>query len=264
MWYRKDVTTRFDVSDIVGLYFLDGDLVSRITQTTWTVGMKYPLIEFPSGVSCEVWDGEFDERRTIVHLFGEMDLLLFSTRDEGFRQAVAIAEQVGYGAKKLGEYQLEVVGHDMGDHFIITYDNTLKLIVDVRQSEGITVALRPPLLDDDSRARLPPLYTGEKTGQGIEALAQVKFFSPDAGWIWYASEGSAVDADGYFDTDHEKVDYLFFGLVIGYEIELGYFSLSELSQTYGPLGLPIERDKFYQPKTLCELQAQHRKERSGQ
>jgi hypothetical protein len=37
--------------------------------------------------------------------------------------------------------------------------------------------------------------------------------------------------------------------------------LSELSDTRGPFGLSIERDKFYQPKTLRELQEQHRKER---
>lgn len=263
MWYRKDVITRFDVSPLPGLFFIDGDLASRVTQTTWTVGMKYPLIEFPSGVSCEVWNGEFDEQRSILHLFGEMDLLLFSTRDEGFRQAFVIAEQVGYGVKKIGEYELEVVGHDVDDHFIITYDNTLKMMVDVRQGTP-TVAAHLPLLDEESRAKLPPLYTGEDTGTGLDAIAPVKFFSPSANWIWYPSEGSPVDADGYFDTDHEKVDYLFFGLVIGFEIELGYFSLSELTDARGPFGLSIERDQFYQPKTLRELQTQHWKERSGQ
>jgi hypothetical protein len=261
MWYRKDATTRFDIAAIVGLYFLDGDLASRITQTTWTVDMKFPLIEFPSGVSCEVWDGEVDEQTTVVHLFGELDLLLFSNRDEGFRQAFAIAEQVGYGAKKRGDTQLEVVGYDVDEHLIVTYDNTLEMIVDVRHAAPSTGPARPPLLDEESRAKLPKLYHGEETGLGIDAVAQVKFFSPDAGWTWYASEGSPIDADGYFDTDKEKVDYLFFGLVIGYEIELGFFSLSELMDTRGPFGLSIERDKFYQPKTLRELQEQHRKER---
>ena len=261
MWYRKDAITRFDVSTIAGLYFLDGDLASRITQTIWTVGMKFPLIEFPSGISCEVWDGEFDVRHTVVHLFGELDLLLFSNRDDGFRQAFSLAEQVGYGAKKRGNSELEVVGHDGDEHLIITYDNSLKMMVDVRQAAQPTVAAPLPLLDAESRAKLPPLYTGEKTRQGIDALALVKFFSPDAGWVWFASEGSPVDADGYFDTDKEKVDFLFFGLVIGYEIELGYFSLSELTNTRGPFGLSIERDKFYQPKTLRQLQEQHRKAR---
>ena len=30
------------------------------------------------------------------------------------------------------------------------------------------------------------------------------------------------------DTNKPKVDYLFFGLVVGFETELGYFSLNEL------------------------------------
>lgn len=87
----------------------------------------------------------------------------------------------------------------------------------------------------------------------MNALAQVKFFTPDAGWTWFATEGSPVDEDGYFDTDKPKVDYVFFGLVSGFEVELGYFSLSELEEVRGPLGLPIERDLYFEPKTLGEL-----------
>jgi Protein of unknown function (DUF2958) len=117
------------------------------------------------------------------------------------------------------------------------------------------------LLDDESRAKLPNLYSNEHLG--VEALAQVKFFAPDGSWTWYASEGSPVDANGYFDTDKEKVDFLFFGLVIGFEIEYGYFSLSELAEVRGALGLPIERDLYFEPRPLGELEKQHRTERGG-
>jgi hypothetical protein len=65
----------------------------------------------------------------------------------------------------------------------------------------------------------------------LDALAQVKFFISDAQWTWYASEFDGED--------------IFFGLVIGLEIELGYFSLSELKSVKGPLGLPIERDLHF-------------------
>lgn len=41
---------------------------------------------------------------------------------------------------------------------------------------------KPELLDAETRARLPELYSGEERGE--EAVAQVKFFSPDAGWTW--------------------------------------------------------------------------------
>jgi Protein of unknown function (DUF2958) len=110
--------------------------------------------------------------------------------------------------------------------------------------------LKPPptgenLLDKASREKLPPLYSGEE--KGLEAQAQVKFFTPDSSWTWYASE---------FDGDD-----LFFGLVDGLELELGYFSLKELKEVRGPLGLPIERDLHYEPKTLRELKEWHEKQR---
>jgi hypothetical protein len=46
---------------------------------------------------------------------------------------------------------------------------------------------------------------------------------------------------------------VFFGLVVGFEIEAGYFSLSELEATRGPWGLPIERDLWFKPVPLSQL-----------
>ena len=115
------------------------------------------------------------------------------------------------------------------------------------------------LLDEVSRQRLPPLYSSEELGLG--ARAQVKFSTPDSSWCWYASEGSFVDEDGHFDTDREKVDFVCFGLVVGFEIELGYWSLSELEAARGPLGLPIERDLDFEPKSLRELKELHERRR---
>jgi hypothetical protein len=117
------------------------------------------------------------------------------------------------------------------------------------------VPSRPPLLDDATRALLPALYSQES--KGLDALAQVKFFTPDSSWTWYASEGSPVDEDGFFDTEKEKVDFLFFGLVSGHEIELGYFSLKELENARGPLGLPIERDEHFTQASLRDLRTVH-------
>ena len=101
------------------------------------------------------------------------------------------------------------------------------------------------LLDDESRERLPPLYSGEE--QGLDALAQVKFFTPAGSWTWYASEFDGEDT--------------FFGLVNGLELELGYFSLQELQSVKGPMGLPIERDLYFEPQSLRELRDQHKKDR---
>src|SRR5512139_2471402 len=50
------------------------------------------------------------------------------------------------------------------------------------------------LLTKELAAKLPPLYANEK--QGEEALALVKFFTPDSSWTWYASEACAILSDG--------------------------------------------------------------------
>jgi len=94
------------------------------------------------------------------------------------------------------------------------------------------------LLPKAARCTLPPIYSQEE--KGLEALARVKFFTPDSSWTWYASEFDGEDT--------------FFGLVSGFEVELGYFSFSELEQIRGPLGLPIERDRSFRPTSLRELQ----------
>ena len=110
------------------------------------------------------------------------------------------------------------------------------------------------LLTKDLLKKLPALYSQE---DNPDPMVMGKFFTPDAGWTWYAIEGSPVDENGYYDTDKEKVDFVFFGLVAGLEVELGYFSLSELKSIRGKYGLPVERDRYFQPtrlsaiKTLC-------------
>jgi len=101
------------------------------------------------------------------------------------------------------------------------------------------------LLDQASREKLPPLYSTDN--QGMKALAQLKFFTPDSDWTWYASEFDGEDT--------------FFGLVSGYDVELGYFSLKELQETRGPMGLQIERDLYFEPKMLRELKEKHERER---
>ena len=93
------------------------------------------------------------------------------------------------------------------------------------------------LLTKANREALPWLY--EQDGLGDDAIVHVKFFTPDSNWTWYATEFDGKDT--------------FFGLVDGFEMELGYFSLSELQSARGPLGLPIERDRYFTPKTLGEI-----------
>ena len=106
------------------------------------------------------------------------------------------------------------------------------------------------LLTKELEKALPAPYSQEKTP---DPLVVCKFFTPDAGWTWFAIEGSPVDEDGFYDTDKEKVDFVFFGLVSGIEVELGYFSLTELQSVRGKFGLPVERDLYFQPTRLSEV-----------
>ena len=77
-----------------------------------------------------------------------------------------------------------------------------------------------------------------------EELVIAKFFTPDANWTWYAVSAS---------PDPDTGDVQFFGLVDGLEVELGYFWLSELQKVRGKLGLPVERDLYWEPVTLMSL-----------
>lgn len=88
--------------------------------------------------------------------------------------------------------------------------------------------------------KLPPLYSTDNLGD--QAIAQVKFFSIANNWRWFATEFDGEDT--------------FFGLVQGFDTELGYFSLSEL-QSVKWLGVPaIERDLGWEPKTIAEIKKQ--------
>jgi hypothetical protein len=89
-------------------------------------------------------------------------------------------------------------------------------------------------------AKIPALYSQEKNPN---PTAQLKFFTPWSNWTWYVLEGEK-QKDG---------DWLFFGYVIGQEKELGYFRLSELTSVHGPMGLNIERDLYFQPTSLKDL-----------
>lgn len=81
------------------------------------------------------------------------------------------------------------------------------------------------------------LGSTEMLGDNAEIV--VKFFTPWANWTWYATEFDGED--------------LFFGLVDGFEKELGYFSLTELESVSGPFGLKIERDLHFENKTLADV-----------
>jgi len=97
------------------------------------------------------------------------------------------------------------------------------------------------LVTSELRDMLPPLYSQEHEE---DPLVICKFFTPDSNWTFYALEFDGED--------------LFFGWVVGFEKELGYFRLSELLQARGPLGLPVERDLQFSPTKLSLVMELHR------
>lgn len=109
------------------------------------------------------------------------------------------------------------------------------------------------LLPEELRKLLPPLYSQEHVK---DPMVICKFFHPLSGMTWYAIEGSPVDEDGYFDTDKEKIDFLFFGWTAPDFSEPGYFSLNEM-QAVRVMGLGIERDEHFIPKRLSEVKKEH-------
>lgn len=89
---------------------------------------------------------------------------------------------------------------------------------------------------------LPNLYDTENDK---DPLCHIKLFTPDSNFTWYIIEISQKDSNTCF------------GLVSGHDIELGYFTLSELSSVRGPLNLPIELDSSFSPTPLSEVKKFH-------
>jgi hypothetical protein len=184
----------------------------------------------------------------------------FAVRHDDLRQTHLQEDQIS----KLSDQDLAHISRMLRQHyeqdvFLVAAPVIAELVLAEKQKPP-----KPVLLDQATRDQLPPLYTGDEQKLGLNALAQAKYFLPGTGWTWYASEGSPVDEDGFYDTDKPKVDYVFFGFVSGLEVELGYFSLSELEDLRSPFGaLPVERDLYFEPKTLRELQELHRRGLTG-
>jgi hypothetical protein len=96
------------------------------------------------------------------------------------------------------------------------------------------------LLTQEVLLELPPLGANDSE----DPMVWLKFFTPDAQWTWYATEG---------EYEPETGDYTFFGYVVGIYPEWGGFRLSELRKVRGQLGLPVERDRHFRPKRFSQL-----------
>lgn len=86
-----------------------------------------------------------------------------------------------------------------------------------------------------------PLYSQD--GKGNDAKIIVKFFNPCGAGTWYVTEGEKLP----------NGDWEFFGLVDLMCKEYGYFRLSELISIRLPFGLSIERDLYFENKTIGDV-----------
>lgn len=91
------------------------------------------------------------------------------------------------------------------------------------------------LIPQKIKDQIPKLY---ETENQIEPIAYVKLFID--GWTWYITELSIGDtAFGYIASP--------FGA------ELGYFSLEEIKEIRGSLGVGVERDLSFKPTKLSSI-----------
>ena len=107
------------------------------------------------------------------------------------------------------------------------------------------------LLTKELKAKIPVLYSQENEA---DPMVVCKFFDPSGSWTWYVLEGEEKEYD-------YGSDVLFFGYVVGFEKELGYFTLHELETAKqgltGLKALPIERDIYFTPCRLSEVINKH-------
>ncbi len=103
---------------------------------------------------------------------------------------------------------------------------------------------RHKLMTKELGDTIPALYANDNVEDYDSVLAHVKLFSPYSNWTWYVTEWEAETG-------------LCFGLVKGFETELGYFSLDELAEVTVFGSVPaVERDLYWKPTTLGEVKRQ--------
>ena len=100
---------------------------------------------------------------------------------------------------------------------------------------------RHKLMTVELAAQVPPLGTYAAAETVDDVLAHVKLFSPYAAWTWYMTEWDAETGQC-------------FGLVEGFETELGYFDLDDLAEATVGGGVPaVERDLYWTPQTIGDI-----------
>ena len=96
------------------------------------------------------------------------------------------------------------------------------------------------LLTNEQLKSIPELYASTILK---DPICKFKIFLPNSNWTWYIIE---IDKSDYNTC---------YGLVDGFEQELGYFTLSELESVKGLFGLKVELDRNFKPTKLSKIRA---------
>ena len=99
------------------------------------------------------------------------------------------------------------------------------------------------LLTKEILKKLPPLYS-TKDKDTNEIMVYLKLFTPDANGTWYIAE---------YDPETEIMYGFCNPMGDKTYAELDIVSFNELKSIRGSLGLPIERDRSWKPKTLKDV-----------
>ena len=77
-------------------------------------------------------------------------------------------------------------------------------------------------------------------GSDMEQMVVAKFFDAMGDWKWFL-------------MNKKKDDSYCWGIVKGFEVEMGSFSIDELESIKLPFGLGIERDTLFEPMKASEV-----------
>ena len=105
------------------------------------------------------------------------------------------------------------------------------------------------LMTVELKKQLPTLYSQEEIE---DPMVLIHYFNPYGSGDWFGIE---------FDGEDR-----FFGYACIHCCELGYFSLKELEEIYvtqGGYEFPLERDLYWKPKKLSEIQEKMEKRYPG-
>lgn len=98
------------------------------------------------------------------------------------------------------------------------------------------------LLPIEIQKQLPQLYSQDDV---VDPICHLKIFTPDSSFTWFITEG----------TKQKNGDWMLFAKVVSHicpDGELGYVLLSELETIKGSMGLPVERDLYWNEKPISE------------